>query len=70
MERGASACFKSRFSAQFVSICAEEVKVKIERVDLWADRMDLVPEGDGFDGFAVPDLCTQNLCDRCRVMTL
>lgn len=50
----------SKVSAQF-----EEVKVKIEKVDLWADRMDLVPdgdEGDGFgDGFGA-DLCLQNLC--------
>jgi len=32
----------------------QEVKVKIEKVDLWADRMDLVPDGDGDerDGFS------------------
>lgn len=44
----------------------QEVKVKIEKVDLWADRMDLVPDGDeghgdGFgDGFGA-DLCLQNV---------
>lgn len=59
------------------------MKVKIEKVDLWTDRMDLVPDGDGderdgfsdgfSDGFGA--LCSlQNLCRDgtygCRLMTL
>ena len=50
-----------------VNLSAEELNVKIEKVDLWADRMDLVPDEDdgfdGFDGYGVADLCSlQNLC--------
>ena len=49
----------------------EEVKVKIEKVDLWADRMDLAPDGfdegneaDGFGDGLGADLCLQKLCRR------